>query len=132
MDDAERRERAEKRLARFDRIRTAAALADQVAVAERFGIDEREAARLIRMAARWDDGDAVEELILRAYVTGGDRDALVRELSRREYTWGVVAPYPDEGRLPGTWDRVVRAFFYGYLSDDEFARVRAVVKPPGE
>lgn len=132
MDDAERRDRALRRLARFDRIREAAALADQAVVAERFGIDDREAARLVRQVERWDDGDEAEELILRAWVDGGDRDELVAALSGREYTWGVVAPYPDEGRLPGTWDRVVRAWLHGYLSDDEFERVRAVVKSPGE
>ncbi|BBY99450.1 hypothetical protein [Mycolicibacterium fallax] len=132
MDDAERRDRALRRLARFDRIREAAALADQAVVAERFGIDDREAARLVRQVERWDDGDEAEELILRAWVDGGDRDELVAELSRREYTFPEYAPYPFEGRLPGTWDRVVRAMLHGYLSDDEFERARGVVKPERE
>ncbi len=107
-------------------------MADTAVISARFGIDEREAARLLRMAARWDDGDAVEELILRAWLDGGDRDELVAALSEREYTWGVVAPYPDEGRVPGTWDRVVRACFHGYLGDDEFERIRVAVKPERE
>lgn len=68
-----------------------------------------------------------EEIILRAFVYDTSRDELVQTLKRFPYTFGEDAPYPHEGRIPGTWDQVMAAVLQDLLSDDEFAAVRAAV-----
>ncbi|MFJ4027894.1 hypothetical protein ACIPWF_11100 [Paenarthrobacter sp. NPDC089989] len=71
--------------------------------------------------------DEPEELILRAFAYDTPRAELLQKLKSLTYTDGEDAPYPHEGRLPGTWDQVVGAFAQDLLNESEFNEVRAAV-----
>lgn len=68
-----------------------------------------------------------EEMILEAFVHETSRIRLLEELKQFSYTYGEYAPYPYEGRVPGTWDQVVAAFMHELLSQEEFEEVRAAI-----
>lgn len=68
-----------------------------------------------------------EEIILRAFAYGTNRGQLLETLKSFTYTFGQSAPYPHEGRLPGTWDQVVAAYTQELLTGEEFDEVRAAV-----
>ncbi|MCF3138209.1 MULTISPECIES: hypothetical protein [Micrococcaceae] len=68
-----------------------------------------------------------EEVILRAFAYDTSRDKLVADLKAFAYSFGEDAPYPNEGRVPGTWDQVVVAVAQGLLSETEFQEVRAAI-----
>ncbi|MFK0002215.1 hypothetical protein ACIQTZ_19325 [Paenarthrobacter sp. NPDC090520] len=68
-----------------------------------------------------------EEIILRAFAYDTPRAELLQKLKSLTYTDGEDAPYPHEGRLPGTWDQVVGAFAQDLLNESEFNEVRAAV-----
>jgi hypothetical protein len=68
-----------------------------------------------------------EEMILRAFAYDSSRKKLVDELKVLSYTFGESAPYPHDGRTPGTWDQVVTACAQGLLTEQEFAEIRAAV-----
>lgn len=68
-----------------------------------------------------------EEIILRAFAYDTSREKLLTDLKLFPYTFGENAPYPHEGRLPGTWDQVVTAFAQGLLDEAEFNVVRAAI-----
>lgn len=67
------------------------------------------------------------ELILRAFANDDTRGELLEQLKTYPYDYGEDAPYPHEGRLPGTWDQVVVAYAQKLISKDEFDEVRAAV-----
>ncbi|XAZ31927.1 hypothetical protein AAHB34_03085 [Paenarthrobacter ureafaciens] len=71
--------------------------------------------------------DQPEELILRAFAYDTPRRDLIEKLKSISYTDGEEAPYPDEGRIPGTWDQVVGAHAQELLTESEFNEVRAAV-----
>ncbi|QOT18313.1 MULTISPECIES: hypothetical protein [Paenarthrobacter] len=71
--------------------------------------------------------DQPEELILRAFAYDTPRRELIEKLKSISYTDGEEAPYPDEGRIPGTWDQVVGAYAQELLTESEFNEVRAAV-----
>ncbi|MEV4991619.1 hypothetical protein [Pseudarthrobacter sp. LMD1-1-1.1] len=66
-----------------------------------------------------------EEVILRAFAYDTSREKLVADLKAFTYSFGEDAPYPHEGRVPGTWDQVVAAVAQGFLTEAEFNMVRA-------
>ncbi|MDJ0358580.1 hypothetical protein [Paenarthrobacter sp. PH39-S1] len=68
-----------------------------------------------------------EEMILRAFAYNTPRQKLIAELKAFPYTFGQDAPYPHEGRLPGTWDRVVTALAQGLIDESEFNEVRSAI-----
>ncbi|WP_284976798.1 hypothetical protein [Arthrobacter sp. efr-133-TYG-104] len=68
-----------------------------------------------------------EELILRAFAYDTPREVLLEKLKSMDYTDGEDAPYPHEGRIPGTWDQVVGAFAQELMDESEFNEVRAAV-----
>ena len=68
-----------------------------------------------------------EEVILRAFAYDTPRKKLVADLKSFSYTFGEEAPYPHEGRLPGTWDQVVAGLAQNLLNDAEFDEVRAAI-----
>jgi hypothetical protein len=68
-----------------------------------------------------------EEIILRAFAYDMPRQELIADLKAFRYTFGQDAPYPHEGRLPGTWDQVVTALAQGFLDEAEFNEVRAAI-----
>lgn len=68
-----------------------------------------------------------EEIILRAFAYDTPRRELVDKLKAFTYTDGEDAPYPHEGRIPGTWDQVVSAFAQDLLEESEFTEVRLAV-----
>ncbi len=68
-----------------------------------------------------------EEIILRAFAYDTPREKLLADLKVVGYTFGEEAPYPHDGRLPGTWDQVVAAFAQGLLDETEFSEVRAAI-----
>jgi hypothetical protein len=68
-----------------------------------------------------------EEIILRAFAYDTPRQELVAKLKTFAYTFGEEAPYPHEGRIPGSWDQVVAAVAQGLLSEEEFNDVRAAI-----
>ncbi|BAS18627.1 hypothetical protein AHiyo8_pI69310 (plasmid) [Arthrobacter sp. Hiyo8] len=68
-----------------------------------------------------------EEIILRAFAYDTSRQRLMEELMSYTYTFGEQAPYPHEGRIPGTWDQVVKAFAQGLLTKGEFDQIRTAV-----
>lgn len=68
-----------------------------------------------------------EEIILRAFAYDTSRQKLVEDLKAFPYTFGEEAPFPHEGRLPGTWDQVVVAVAQELLTVEEFDEVRAAV-----
>ncbi|WP_144661402.1 hypothetical protein [Paenarthrobacter nicotinovorans] len=70
---------------------------------------------------------APEEIILRAFAYDTPRLELLERLKSLSYTDGEDAPYPHEGRIPGTWDQVVGAFAQDLLTEREFNEVRAAV-----
>ncbi|UXM92249.1 hypothetical protein [Paenarthrobacter sp. JL.01a] len=72
-------------------------------------------------------GGAPEEIILRAFAYDTPRPELLERLKSMSYTDGEDAPYPHEGRIPGTWDQVVGAFAQDLLTEREFNEVRAAV-----
>lgn len=85
--------------------------------------------RLARIGSR--NGEvSPEETILRAFVEGTDRDALVQELSVRTYDFPEYAPFPHEGKTSTDWDDVEAAVVAGYLTEGEYRRIHAAVKPP--
>lgn len=68
-----------------------------------------------------------EEIALRAFAYDTSRPALIRTLKAFPYTEGQDAPYPHEGRIPGTWDQVVTSFAKGLLSSEEFEEITRAV-----
>lgn len=68
-----------------------------------------------------------EEIALRAFAYDTSRSALVQTLKEFPYTDAQDAPYPHEGRIPGTWDQVVTALARGLLSDEEFEEIKGAV-----
>ncbi|MCZ9884728.1 hypothetical protein [Arthrobacter sp. B2a2-09] len=68
-----------------------------------------------------------EEIILRAFAYDTSRPELLATLKSMTFTDGEDAPYPEEGRIPGTWDQVVSAFAQGLLDEAEFNEVRAAI-----
>lgn len=91
----------------------------------------RAVARLAKLdALRVADGVATpEELILRAFVNGSDRAALVAALGAYPFTF---PEYIEDGRKTGTWDQIPLAFYLDYLTAEELQAVRAAVNPPAE
>jgi hypothetical protein len=71
-----------------------------------------------------------EEVILRAFVDGTPREQLIDRLAAFPYTFGEYAPYPHEGKFPGTWDQVQQACVAGFLTMEEYLRVHDTVQPP--
>lgn len=86
--------------------------------------------RLLRAAARREDltKKMPEELILQALVHETSRSELLDELKRFPYSFADDAPYPHEGRIPGTWDQVVAAYIQELLSENEFLEVTEAIK----
>ena len=68
-----------------------------------------------------------EEVILRAVAYDTDRADMVEELTRFVYTFVEDAPYPFEGRMPGTWDQVVKALATEMITREEFEKIRSAV-----
>lgn len=95
------------------------------------GLTPRQVRRIIRTIELLGDPFEVsaEELILRNFLEGSDRVALIEELSAREYTPSSYAPYPAEGRQDGTWEQVRHAYMTGYLTPAEYAQIRAAAGP---
>ena len=69
-----------------------------------------------------------EELILEAFVEETPRSELLAQLKEFPYTFATEAPYPHEGRTPGTWDQVVAAYVQELLSEDEFVKVSEAIE----
>lgn len=68
-----------------------------------------------------------EEIALRAFAYDTSRSDLVQTLKKFPYTDAQDAPYPHEGRIPGTWDQVVTAWAKGLLSDEEFEEIKGAI-----
>ncbi|MCU6479038.1 helix-turn-helix domain-containing protein [Arthrobacter sp. A2-55] len=68
-----------------------------------------------------------EEIILRTTAYDTDRTKMVADLKGFHYTFGEEAPYPHEGRIPGTWDQVVSCYAQKMLTDEEFNEIRRAV-----
>ncbi|OYO21956.1 hypothetical protein CGZ93_08450 [Enemella dayhoffiae] len=98
-------------------------------IADALGTNQPAVHRMLKIPTK-SSIETPEEIILRATVTGSDRDELVRNLAKYPYTFGAVAPYPFEGTTPGTWDQIETAALMGYLSTSEFERICAAVEPP--
>lgn len=124
---------ARQRIDRIDELRAAKNAADsnltQREIAELLATSQAKVHRLLK-ALEPMNGDLSadpEELLLRAFVYDSDRIKLVADLKDLSYSFGQEAPYPHEGRLPGTWDQVVAGFAQGMLNKEEFNEVRLVV-----
>jgi hypothetical protein len=63
-----------------------------------------------------------EELIIRAWSEGSERNELVGQLSAITYTYGEYPAYPSEGKTTGTWDQVRQAKMMGFLSEAELCQ----------
>lgn len=95
-------------------------------IAELLETSQARVHRLLKAAARHKEVEDVdpEEIILRTFAYDGDRSILVESLKKITYTVGEDAPFPFEGRIPGTWDLVVNSFAKGFLSEDEFLEIK--------
>lgn len=124
---------ARQRVDRLDELRAVKNAADrdltQRDIAELLATSQAKVHRLLKALERTGGDLSVdpEELILRAFVYDADRAKLVDDLKGFRFTFGEEAPFPHEGRLPGTWDQVVAAFAQGLLSEEEFDEVRLAV-----
>lgn len=85
--------------------------------------------RLLRAAEHREDINEKlpEEIILEAFVHETARDELLDTLKSFPYTFATDAPYPHEGRIPGTWDQVVSAYIQDLLTKDEFDEVSKAI-----
>jgi hypothetical protein len=127
--------RARERLDRIEEMRDAQELAQagkaQRDIADLLHTTQPRVHRMLKaMEGRSVDFTTPEEIILRATVDGADRDALVERLAEYGYTFRQHAPEPFEGAIDGSWDDVRHAFMTGLLSQGEYERVHAAVKPP--
>ena len=122
------------RLDRIDEMRDAARLEDagktQREIADILHTTQPRVHRMLRGARTLGTTETPEEIILRAAATDSSREELVRTLSSLDYTFAEYAPHPHEGSLPGTWTQVGAAHVSGLLSDEEYQRVSAAVRPP--
>lgn len=124
---------ARQRVDRLDELRAARNAADrsltQRDIAELLATSQTQVHRLLQALERRGGTLAQdpEEMILRAFAYDSSRDELVKALKVFPYTFGEDAPYPHEGRLPGTWDQVVAAYAQGMLGEEEFNEVRAAI-----
>lgn len=127
--------RARERLDRIEEMCDAQRLADagmaQRDIADLLHTTQPRVHRMLKaMEGRRGDTQTPEEIILRATVDGTDRDALVERLAECACTFREHAPEPSEGAIGGSWDDVKHAFVTGLLTQGEYERVRAAVKPP--
>lgn len=124
---------ARQRVDRLDELRAAKNASNrnltQREIAELLATSQAKVHRLLQALERRGGDLSVdpEELILRAFVYDADRSKLVAELKASVYTFGEEAPYPHEGRLPGSWDQVVAARAQGLLTKEEFDQVRMAI-----
>lgn len=124
---------ARQRVDRLDELRAAKNAADrnltQREIADLLATSQTQVHRLLQALER--RGGTIEqdpeEIILRTFAYDSSRDEMVKALKVFPYTFGEEAPYPQEGRLPGTWDQVVTAYAQGMLGEDEFDEVSAAV-----
>lgn len=127
--------RALERLLKIDDMRAAVQLSHagrtQREIAETLHTTQPRVHRMLKaMELRGSDRETPEEVVLRATVKGTDRDTLVEALSRLTYTFTEHAPEPFDGSKPGTWNQVRSAYLSGLLTEPEYERVRAAVRPP--
>lgn len=125
--------RARQRVDQIDELRAVKNAADrhmpQREIADLLLTSQAKVNRLLKALER--RGDILvqdpEEIILRAFAYDTSREKLIETLAAFPYTFGEDAPYPHDGRIPGTWDQVVAAYAQGLLENDEFDTVRASV-----
>lgn len=136
------RERARERAARarlnvIEEIRDVAALdaagLPQRAIAAAIGTTQPRVGRILKNISIFVPsveiaGGTPAEIILRTIVQHGDRQQMMRLLVEYPYTFGEDAPYPAEGATSGTWDQVKDALFEGWITEDEFQEISAVVR----
>ena len=126
--------RATERLARIDDIRAAVRLSragkTQREIARILHVTQPVVHRLLRAARLVGTEVTPEEVILRAFVDDAPREALVQRLIAFHYSFPEYAPYPHEGKTAGTWDQVGSALIAGFITEDEYLRVRKAVAPP--
>ena len=98
-------------------------------IAEILATSQAKVYRMLKAIQRRNDNLELdpEEIILRAFAYDTPREKLVSDLKAFSYTFGEDAPYPHEGRLPGTWDQVVAGLAKDLLTDAEFNEVRAAI-----
>ena len=131
--------RAGERLARIDDMKAASRLAragrSQREIAEILHTTQPRVHRLLRAAQgrdayATDDDLTPEELILRAFADGWERETLIKKLSELAYQPREYAPEQFEGATPSGWHQVKDALQWGLLSQAEFEQVRAAVRRP--
>lgn len=129
-----RRRRGAERVTRIDNVRAAVKLSaagmSPREVAEQLDVTEQQVDRMLRAAELVGVEVTPAELILKAWLSGSPREALVEALCGWTYTFGTFAPLPAAERIPGSWDDVVFGYYKGRLSGDEFERVVEAVQPP--
>ncbi|WP_035770232.1 hypothetical protein [Arthrobacter castelli] len=124
---------ARQRVDRIDDLRAAKNASDrglnQRDIAELLATSQAKVHRMLKTIERRSGNleQDPEELILRVFAYDTDRRELVEILKAFPYTFGESAPYPHEGRTPGTWDQVVAAYAQDLLTKDEFNKVRAAI-----
>ena len=129
------RRRAQERLGKMDDVRDAVALhaagRAQREIAETLHTTQPRVHRLLK-AHEAGEAEVVtpEEVILRAFVDGSSRKALVETLSHWPYTFTEYAPEPFDGSKPGTWLQVATACTMGFLTEQEFEQIVEAVQPP--
>lgn len=119
---------------RLDRIRELRAAGEAEAlgmtqreIAAALGTNQTKVQRMLNAVALRGGSIPVEpeEIILEAFEQGTPRAELIAKLKDYPFTFGESAPYPMEGRIPGTWDQVRGAAISGYLSESELDEIRA-------
>lgn len=121
---------ARQRVDVLDEMRAAKNAVDrgqtQRAIADLLMTSQARVSRLLKAIERrgGDLSPDPEEIILRATAYDTDRHQLVALLQGFRYTYGEEAPYPHEGRIPGTWDQVVSCHAQKLLTAEEFSEIR--------
>lgn len=126
--------RARQRLDRIEDMRAAHRLQQagktQRQIAEILHTTQPRIHRMLKAAESADsERQTPEEVILHAAVDGTGRDTLVAALSDIAYTFTEYAPAGLDGSVPGTWNQVLVALGNGMITEEEYDRVAAAVKP---
>lgn len=64
-----------------------------------------------------------EETTLHTTAYDADRTQLLNTLEAFAHTFGEQAPYPYEGRIPGTWDPMLSCHAQKLLTVEEFSEI---------
>lgn len=124
---------ARQRVDHLDELRAVKNAADrrltQRQIADLLETSQAKVHRMLKALERRDGSSThgPAEIILRAFAYDTDRAALIETLKAFPYTFGEDAPYPHEGRVPGTWDQVLTSFAQDLLSKEEFDELRTAL-----